>query len=197
MAVDVESATAAHAPERGPDDYVASLMASWRTDLPESQVQLMGITMRLARLASYGTRIAVRQARTNGLSRVEGYILDALRTAGPPYQIAAGKISGRMLSNSRNISIPLRRLEERGLIRRDIDPADRRSVLVSLTSAGLSIHDPSCVSQGEIFSGLSVAEQEQLSDLLKKALATLGDTPEELRKSWLDDSDPADLESLG
>jgi DNA-binding MarR family transcriptional regulator len=175
-----------------PGDYVDSLMDSWRRDLPESEVQLMGLTLRLARLDSYGHRSAVRQARTIGLSRVEAYILDALRAVGPPYQLAAGRISGRMLSNSRNISVPLRKLEERGLIRRDFDPSDRRSVLVSLTPEGISTLDQCGTSQGEIFSGLSAAEQTDLSDLLRKALISLGDTPDALREAWTREAEPQD-----
>jgi DNA-binding MarR family transcriptional regulator len=169
----------------GPDsDYVDSLMASWREERSVEEVDLMGLSTRLARISSYHDKLAVRHARVVGLSRIETYILGALRSAGSPYQLAAGEISARMLSNSRNISVPLRHLEEKGFIQRDFHPDDRRSVIVSLTFKGSDAYNDVRAGNREIFAGLSVSEQRALSVLLRKALVSLGDTPAGLRESW-------------
>lgn len=53
-------------------------------------------------------------------------------------EITPGKISAELGFSTARIASSLRRLEEKGLIERRIDEADRRKVLVSLTESGVA-----------------------------------------------------------
>jgi DNA-binding MarR family transcriptional regulator len=73
----------------------------------------------------------------------------------------------------------LDRLEQAGLIRRERNPADRRSVIVQATETGVSLWHTAVNELGEqeadVVATLSRREQEQLNRLLRKLLAGFGD----------------------
>lgn len=63
-------------------------------------------------------------------------LLSALRLEGPPHRLAAGDIADRLVQTTGGTTKTIRRLEERGLIKRVADPGDGRRVLIELTTAG-------------------------------------------------------------
>jgi MarR family transcriptional regulator, organic hydroperoxide resistance regulator len=71
----------------------------------------------------------------------------------------------------------LDRMEERDLIRRERDPADRRICRIWLTASGRDLENvlPSIAADlhEETWQGTSLAEREQFSQLLNKAIANL------------------------
>jgi DNA-binding MarR family transcriptional regulator len=67
------------------------------------------------------------------------------------------------------------RLEERGYVERRSDPADRRVKLLALTDEGRRVREEirrGMATPPDALRRLSAAEQRQLRDLLRKALAT-------------------------
>jgi DNA-binding MarR family transcriptional regulator len=68
----------------------------------------------------------------------------------------------------------LDKLEQRGLIRREASPDDRRSLLVCLTEPGRELVDHAVeqhvANERRLLAPLSLAEQEQLAALLKRWL---------------------------
>jgi DNA-binding MarR family transcriptional regulator len=74
------------------------------------------------------------------------------------------------------------RLEERGLVRRTPDPADRRGVLVELTPAGRGAVDQAVerhlANEHRLLAGLTPAERDELAALLRRLLLTLDDVEE-------------------
>jgi DNA-binding MarR family transcriptional regulator len=73
----------------------------------------------------------------------------------------------------------LDRLEEAGLTRRLRNPADRRSVIVEATDAGVSLWYAAVnelgAQEAAVVSALTASEQGQLNGLLRKLLAGFGD----------------------
>jgi DNA-binding MarR family transcriptional regulator len=71
------------------------------------------------------------------------------------------------------------RLEAAGLVARRADPNDRRGTQVRLTAKGKSLIDAAAskhvANEERLLSGLTIREQQQLTDLLRKLLLTLGD----------------------
>ena len=71
-----------------------------------------------------------------GLETWEFDVLAALRRAGRPYALSPGQIGAQTLVTSGTMTNRVDRLEDRGLVRRERDPLDRRGVSVVLTEAG-------------------------------------------------------------
>lgn len=81
----------------------------------------------------------------------------------------------------------LDRLEEAGLTRRLRNPADRRSVIVEATDAGVSLWYAAVnelgAQEAAVVSVLTASEQRQLNGLLRKLLAGFGDAD-----NWSEDT---------
>lgn len=73
--------------------------------------------------------------RTHPLTPDEFAVLSTLRLTGP---IRAGELAALTGHPPTSMSNYLRRFEERGLLRRQRDPADRRATLVQLTDLGVA-----------------------------------------------------------
>ena len=76
------------------------------------------------------------QCAALGVSPAEGHLLSYLRTYAPCPIVEILRVFGSKPSTMTNI---LERLAGRGLIIRDHDPEDRRSILVSLTREGKGV----------------------------------------------------------
>jgi DNA-binding MarR family transcriptional regulator len=85
-----------------------------------------------------------------------------------------GRIAELLYCDNSQMTWITDRLEERGLVERRADPNDRRVKLLALTEEGRRVRDEIderlAVPPPEIAS-LSAADQRQLRDLLRKALA--------------------------
>ena len=88
---------------------------------------------RLARHLDLARRAAFAE---HGLETWEFDVLSALRRAGAPYALSPGRLVTQTLVTSGTMTNRIDRLEQRGLLARSPDPADRRGVVVSLTPAG-------------------------------------------------------------
>ena len=65
--------------------------------------------------------------------------LASLLTSGPPHQRSAGELSTALVQTTGGTTKTIRRLEERGLVRRVVDPGDGRRALVELTGDGYDL----------------------------------------------------------
>lgn len=75
---------------------------------------------------------------TEGFDTSEYAALTALWLNGEPHRLAAGEIADRLVQTTGGTTKTIRRLEERGLVRRVADPDDGRRALIELTMAGLA-----------------------------------------------------------
>jgi MarR family transcriptional regulator, 2-MHQ and catechol-resistance regulon repressor len=96
-------------------------------------------------------------------------VLEALYHLGSMTQ---GEVGTKILKSTSNITTVIDNLERDGLVRRERDMKDRRVIHVHLTEAGRSkvesIFPNHVAALVEIFSILSVKEQEMLGELCKK-----------------------------
>jgi DNA-binding MarR family transcriptional regulator len=76
-----------------------------------------------------------------GLNGGEFDVLASLRRSGPPYRLSPTALSSALIVTSGGMTKRLRLLESRGPVRRDPDPGDRRSTLVTLTPEGMRLVD--------------------------------------------------------
>ena len=97
--------------------------------------------------------------------------------AGPPFQRTPTALYRACMLSSGAMTNRLDRLEGAGLVSRVPDPEDRRGILVGLTARGLEVVDEAIAAvwatQAQLVAGLTEAEREHLSALLRALLLTL------------------------
>jgi DNA-binding MarR family transcriptional regulator len=89
-----------------------------------------------------------------------------------PEGLKMSELSKRMMVTTGNVTGITDQLEAEGLVRREVDPSDRRSFVVKLTPEGRRLFgEMAAVHEGwviELFEGLSSEEKETLYALLGK-----------------------------
>ena len=93
------------------------------------------LSVRVRRLANHVERELRRELAAEGIEVWEFEVLLALRRA-PGQRLSAGALLRGSQVTAGAITNRVARLERRGWVRRDVDPEDRRQVLVTLTEAG-------------------------------------------------------------
>src|SRR5271165_6015505 len=117
-------------------DEVDDLVAAWRTQRPDLDVEPLQVLSRISRLARY-LDIARRGAfADHGLESWGFDVLSALRRQGPPFQLTPGALLRATLVTSGTMTNRIDRLAAADLVRREPDPSDKRGVLVTLTDQG-------------------------------------------------------------
>jgi len=103
--------------------------------------------------------------------------LKMMQVLGPGVELPMSALAGELHCDASNVTGIVDRLEERGLIERRSDPADRRVRRLALTEAGAEMRERMLARLYEPprqLERLSRAEQRALRDLLEQALAERG-----------------------
>jgi DNA-binding MarR family transcriptional regulator len=156
-------------------DEVDDLVAAWRAQRPDLDVEPMQVLSRISRLARH-LDIARRGAfADHGLESWEFDVLSALRRQGPPFQLTPGALLRATLVTSGTMTNRIDRLAAAGLVRREPDPTDRRGVLVILAKPGLARVDAALADllarERALLAGLDTSERRRLADLMRILLA--------------------------
>ena len=122
-------------------DEVDDIVAAWQRERPDLDTTPMQVLSRVTRLARHLDRARRAAFAAHSLEPWEFDVLSALRRSGPPYQLSPGRLVTETLVTSGTMTNRVDRLTERGLVSREADPADRRGVQVTLTTAGRSAVD--------------------------------------------------------
>jgi DNA-binding MarR family transcriptional regulator len=149
-------------------DEVDELVAAWRDERPDLDVQPLQVLSRVSRLARHLDRARRAAFAGHGLQPWEFDVLAALRRQGLPYELSPGALLHTTLVTSGTMTNRIDRLEQAGLVRRRADPEDKRGVLVTLTAAGQARVDAA-------LDGLLEAEQALLAPLPETSRHTLAD----------------------
>lgn len=159
-------------------DYVDKLVgrrivASFESDVTESKA----LAYRLRRLAHRLETDIKRELAPLGIELWELELLACLNRADPDNRLSAGQLMAQLQLTSGAITNRVSRLERSGLLTRDIDPNDRRSVLVTLTPAGreraYEVFAAKTDAEVSVLSALSPATQRRLNNELRTLLISL------------------------
>lgn len=162
------------------NDLVARGIRQWVVERPDIDSSGKGVVGRLLRLEELVLRSFNLVLQPHGLKYQEYAVLATLRVAGPPYALSPTNLLATLLYSSGGQSNLLKRLEQKGLIRRSNDPGDRRGVLVKLTLKGQRLADEAmpkhAAAEQYLLRMFDVEEREKLAHLLSAMM--VGNAPE-------------------
>lgn len=156
-------------------DDVDLIVAAWRRERPDLDVQPLSVLSRVTRLAHQLDAAREEAFSTHGLDGWEFDVLAALRRAGKPYALSPGQLASQTLVTSGTMTNRVDRLLERNLVRRLPDPNDRRGVRVELTDQGKAAVDGALTDllkrEQVLLDSLEPQDREQLADLLRALMS--------------------------
>ncbi|MEU9322614.1 MarR family transcriptional regulator [Streptomyces canus] len=159
-------------------DAVDEFMDQWatqRTDLDLDAMGTIGRILRLSRLVNGRLKDHFTQY---DMETWEFDVLATLRRSGQP--LTAKALAGSIMIGSAALTNRIDRLVARGLVTRESVPGDRRSLHIALTPEGRDLVDRTVEghvqNQRRILAGLTPADREDLTRVLRTLLVSLGDT---------------------
>jgi len=157
-------------------DQVDALLDAWKKQNPNIDVPAKALTIRLRRVTHHVEREVRRELAEHGIELWEFEMMLALRRS-PDHRLLAGALQRYSQVTSGAITNRIGRLEEQGWVRRDVDPSDRRQVLVSLTESGLDraqkIFDTKILAEQRLLEGVDPAVTDRLTDDLRTLLIAI------------------------
>jgi DNA-binding MarR family transcriptional regulator len=153
-------------------DEVDRIVDAWARERPDIDFTPLQVLSRVGRLARHLDRSRRTAFAASDLEPWEFDVLAALRRAGAPYQLSPKSLLQQTLVSSGTMTNRIDRLVERRLVERRTDPHDGRGVLVVMTAKGREQVDAAITElvaeEADLLAGLSRADQERLSGLLRK-----------------------------
>jgi DNA-binding MarR family transcriptional regulator len=158
-----------------PGDRVDRILAYVAELYPERDTTTKAIVWRLRRAAHHIDTEIRRRLGPLGMELWELEILTALRRNGGT--VTMGQLQDVAQLTSGAITNRVARLEEAGHVRREVDPGDRRHVIVTLTPAGSeraqAVVDANNAAEAEVFASIDSSVQQRLSAELRELLLAL------------------------
>jgi len=169
--------------ENDQTDHVGRVQAQWRREMPDVKLEGLAILARARRITLMAREKILPVLARHNLDAGEFYVLAALRRAGAPYALRPTELYKSLMVSSGGMTDVLRRLDQRGLVRRRPSDEDRRSMLVELTPGGRKLIEQAwredMALENELVASLGSAQREQLGLLLEQlALIMENELPE-------------------
>ncbi|WP_136055594.1 MarR family transcriptional regulator [Microbacterium sp. K24] len=154
------------------EDEVDRIVGAWNTQRPDLDFSPLEVLSRMDRLSRHLDRARRDVFRRSDLEPWEWDVLSALRRAGTPFQLSPKQLLQQTLVSSGTMTNRIDRLVARRLVRREADPGDGRSVLVTLTEDGRTRVDAAITRlvdvEADLLRALSRGDRERLAGLLRK-----------------------------
>ena len=161
------------------EDKVDRILAQWSREMPELDCSPMAVVGRLARLHGHLDKELQKVFAAHGLPPGGFDVLATLRRSGPPYALSPNALLDWMMITSGTMTNRIDQLEKAGLVARQANPADKRSVLIALTPAGHRTVEAALTAhldnERRLTAALAPDQQDQLSRLLRQWLVALKD----------------------
>jgi DNA-binding MarR family transcriptional regulator len=169
--------TAEGGDRRVQQDYVDQLIEVVARTHDPAVTEAKALAYRLRRLAHRLETDIKRELAPQGVDLWELELLGCLIRTEPDHRLSAGQLMTQLQLTSGAITNRVARLERNGWVTRDVDPNDRRSVLVALTAAGaLRAHEVFAAkthTEYALLSPLSPATQHRINNELRTLLISL------------------------
>lgn len=153
-------------------DEVDRIVAAWITQRPDLDFSPLEVLSRVDRLSRHLDRARRDVFRRSDLEPWEWDVLSALRRAGSPFQLSPKQLLQQTLVSSGTMTNRIDRLVGRRLVTRAADPADGRSVLVTLSDDGRIRVDAAITrlvdAEAELLAALPRGDRDRLAALLRK-----------------------------
>ena len=153
-------------------DEVDRIVQAWSAQRPDLDFSPLGVLSRVDRLSRHLDRARRDAFRRSDLEPWEWDVLSALRRAGEPFQLTPMQLLLQTLVSSGTMTNRIDRLVGRRLVRRENDPDDGRSILVTLTEDGRVRVDAAITrlvdAEAVLLASLSRGDRERLAALLRK-----------------------------
>lgn len=146
-------------------DTVDAIVTQWSTQRPDLDFTPLSVFSRISRIDKHLDALRRRAFAAAGLDLAEFDVLSALRRAGEPFALSPKQLLETNLVSSGTMTNRIDRLARRGLVLREADPTDRRSVRVKLTPEGKVRADSAILA-------LVNVEQQVLADIPEDELET-------------------------
>ena len=144
-------------------DWIDQLRIAWGREYPELDVCTLPPLVRLARLAVLIEAFQHEVLEPFELTPSDYSVLAALRRAGEPYELSPSGLYSRLERSSGGMTKMLKRLAERGFLRRTPDPDDGRASRIRLTRSGVVV-------QERVFNAFLSASEDLLAPLPREEL---------------------------
>lgn len=158
-------------------DYVDQVIEVIADRHEPAVTQAKALAYRVRRLAHRLETEIKRELAPHGIELWELELLACLIRTEPEHRLSAGALMTQLQLTSGAVTNRVARLERNGWVSRDVDPDDRRSVLVRLTPSGerraLEVFGVKTDAECELLSALSPAAQRRLNDDLRTVLVAL------------------------
>jgi len=145
-------------------------------EVPGIAVATKKLGIRLRRLANHLERELRRELAAAGAEVWEYEVLSTLRRA-PGQRLSAGALLRASQVTAGAITNRVARLESQGWVRRDVDPRDRRQVLVSLTEAGQrradEVRDITTMTEQRLLGQADAAAVRRMSEDIRNLLLAI------------------------
>ncbi|MDE3724487.1 MULTISPECIES: MarR family winged helix-turn-helix transcriptional regulator [Nocardiopsis] len=165
-------------------DAVDMFLDQWARERPGLDVSPMGPIGRLSRASHLvGKRLKENFARED----MEAWEFDVLATlvrSGPPHTLTPKELSAMTMVGSAAMTNRVDRLVAKGMVGREVDPDNRRRLLISLTPEGEAwvdrVLEGHLATERRLLAGLSEEDRAGLDRLLRALLCSLGDSQDDL-----------------
>ncbi|WP_067465966.1 MarR family winged helix-turn-helix transcriptional regulator [Nocardia amamiensis] len=158
-------------------DPVDAIVAQWRRERPDLDLEAMAVIGRLGRLMVVARREIEAVFGKHGLQRGEFDVLAALRRSGEPFELNPSVLADTLMLSRAGMTGRLDRLEAAGLVRRVADAKDRRAIRVALTAAGRELVDAMVTehtaNETRILSVLTTGQRQELDRIARILLSSM------------------------
>lgn len=155
-------------------DEVDEIVAAWRRERPDLDVDPLQVLSRISRLAAVLDERRAEAFVGHGLQAYEFDVLSVLRRSGAPFERTAGELATLTHVTSGTMTSRLDKLEARRFVARRPDPSDGRLVRVRLTDTGRERVDAAFErlvgTERDLLTALGGGQRRALADALRSLL---------------------------